>query len=63
MMSLSQSMQADGDGARIRVMSVDDHALLREGIAAVIERQPDMELVGEAANGRDPDVRTAGDSG
>jgi DNA-binding NarL/FixJ family response regulator len=53
MMSLSQSIQADGDRQRIRVMSVDDHALLREGIAAVIERQSDMELVGEAANGRE----------
>lgn len=30
---------------------VDDHPLLREGIAAVIECQPDMTLIGEAANG------------
>lgn len=38
---------------RIRVFMVDDHPLLREGIAAVIERQPDMQLVGEATNGRE----------
>ncbi|HYV82350.1 MAG TPA: response regulator transcription factor [Pyrinomonadaceae bacterium] len=35
----------------IRVFSVDDHPLLREGIAALINNQPDMVLVGEAATG------------
>jgi DNA-binding NarL/FixJ family response regulator len=37
----------------IRILTVDDHVLLREGIAAVVENQPDMMIVGEAANGRD----------
>jgi DNA-binding NarL/FixJ family response regulator len=37
----------------IRVLSVDDHLLLREGVAAVLEGQPDMTLVGQAANGRE----------
>ncbi|TQM12815.1 LuxR family two component transcriptional regulator [Pseudoxanthomonas sp. 3HH-4] len=37
----------------IRILTVDDHPLLREGIAAVIEGQSDMQLVGEAANGRE----------
>jgi len=36
---------------RIRILTVDDHPLLRDGIAALIEGQPDMMLVGEAANG------------
>jgi DNA-binding NarL/FixJ family response regulator len=36
---------------RIRILTVDDHPLLRDGIAALIEGQPDMELVGEAGNG------------
>jgi DNA-binding NarL/FixJ family response regulator len=37
----------------IRILSVDDHALLREGIAALIANQSDFELVAEASNGRE----------
>ena len=39
------------DGARIRVLSVDDHPLLREGIAAIVKSQPDMTLVSQASGG------------
>jgi DNA-binding NarL/FixJ family response regulator len=35
----------------IRLFTVDDHPLLREGIAALVNNQPDMVLIGEAANG------------
>jgi DNA-binding NarL/FixJ family response regulator len=37
----------------IRVLTVDDHPLLRAGLAAVLRNQADIELIGEAANGRD----------
>ena len=37
----------------IRVMAVDDHPLLRDGISALIGNQTDMELVAEASTGRE----------
>ncbi|MGC2109971.1 MAG: response regulator transcription factor [Candidatus Korobacteraceae bacterium] len=37
----------------IRILAVDDHPLVRQGIAGLIGVQPDMALVGEASNGRE----------
>jgi DNA-binding NarL/FixJ family response regulator len=39
------------DQARIRVFCVDDHPLMREGIAVIINHQPDMLLLAEASTG------------
>ena len=41
------------EGSAIRVLCVDDHPVFRQGIAALIEGQADMVLVGEASNGRE----------
>ncbi|MBV9038964.1 MAG: response regulator transcription factor [Acidobacteriaceae bacterium] len=41
------------DPKLIRILSVDDHPLLREGIAALVNAEPDMKLVAEAANGEE----------
>ena len=43
----------------IRVLIVDDHAMVRQGIATFIETQDDIQLVGEAANGREAMARVA----
>jgi DNA-binding NarL/FixJ family response regulator len=39
------------DSAVIRILTVDDHPLLREGIAALLKAEPDISLVGEAGDG------------
>ena len=38
---------------KIRVLLADDHGIVRAGIRHLLERQPDMEVVGEAADGRE----------
>ena len=38
---------------RLRVLLAEDHAIVREGLRALLDAQPDMEVVGEAADGRE----------
>ncbi|HEY9623754.1 MAG TPA: response regulator transcription factor [Crinalium sp.] len=39
--------------AAIRVLIVDDHAIVRQGVAAMIENEPDMTVVGQAGDGQE----------
>jgi DNA-binding NarL/FixJ family response regulator len=41
------------DDSKITILAVDDHPVLRQGIAALIAAQSDMTLIAEAANGRE----------
>jgi two-component system NarL family response regulator len=50
---LRVSENVSENDTRIRVMSVDDHPLFREGIGAIINSQSDMFLAGSAANGNE----------
>lgn len=46
-------MSTPGEGARIdgaRIVLVDDHAILRHGLRSVLEREPDLTVVGEASS-------------
>lgn len=43
----------ESDTAQIRVLCVDDHPVVRKGIAALLASEPDTVLVGEAANGKE----------
>ncbi|HEX3875539.1 MAG TPA: response regulator transcription factor [Bryobacteraceae bacterium] len=38
---------------RIRILLADDHAVVRQGFKMILAEQPDMEIVGEAGNGRE----------
>jgi len=39
--------------SKLRILLADDHAIIREGLKHLINVQPDMEVIGEAVNGRD----------
>jgi DNA-binding NarL/FixJ family response regulator len=41
------------DPSLIRILSVDDHPLIRQGVAGLVATQADMTLIGQAANGRE----------
>jgi len=43
----------NAESKTIRILTADDHALLRQGIAALVDLEPDMELVAQASTGRE----------
>jgi NarL family two-component system response regulator LiaR len=45
--------EPDSKASKVRVMVVDDHAIVREGLRNFLEMLPDIDLVGEAANGEE----------
>ena len=47
-----QNLLVKGEARKIRVLIVDDHAVVRDGIRAVLALQKDMQVVGEAADGK-----------
>ena len=49
----SAGIDARSDPAPARLLIADDHALLRTGMRAMLEAEPDLEVVGEAGNGRE----------
>ena len=51
--ALSSTCSEESRVRRERVLSVDDHPLLRGGIAALVGNQTDMEVIAEACNGRE----------
>ena len=55
------SLRTTPDGAAapaIRIVVADDHAIVRDGLRALIETQPDLEVVGEAENGQEAWLRS-----
>jgi NarL family two-component system response regulator LiaR len=45
--------EVPGDGEKISLVIVDDHAIVRQGLRTYLEIQPDIEVVGEASDGRE----------
>ena len=50
---MSAEAKATAESRLIRILAVDDHPLVREGISGLVAGQSDMKLVGEATNGRE----------
>jgi DNA-binding NarL/FixJ family response regulator len=51
---------ASGSGATIRVVVADDQGMVRSGFSTLLNAQPDIEVIGEAANGQEAVDRAAG---
>lgn len=47
------SQKSAADGRKIRILLVDDHTVMRRGLASMLRQEEDIEIVGEAENGHD----------
>jgi PAS domain S-box-containing protein len=52
-MPIQDRAPLSGSGRRIRVLLVDDHVVVRQGIGNMLSNEPDIEIVGEAADGQE----------
>jgi two-component system, NarL family, response regulator LiaR len=52
-LSQQQSSKSSQGADRIRILVVDDHAIVRKGIIAMLETEPDFEVIGECSNGEE----------
>jgi len=43
----------NNDPNPIRLMVIDDHPVLRQGVAALVEDEPDIKIIAQASNGRE----------
>jgi NarL family two-component system response regulator LiaR len=50
---MEETPDMQGETSPARIFIADDHALIREGIQAMLESEPDLEVIGEATNGRE----------
>ena len=50
---MNKALERKTPGEPIRIILADDHKLLREGIKSLIEKEPDITIVGEAENGKE----------
>ena len=51
--STKEDVLVSNEATSIRILAADDHALLRQGIASLVNAQPDMELIAQAATGQE----------
>src|ERR671914_2198159 len=50
---MEETPDMQGETSPARILIADDHALIREGIRAMLESEPDLEVIGEATNGQE----------